>query len=81
MLSRDDDFPSLTCTTTPCPTTSWPLVTWKGSGAHMPLSSKPLEPYSDGKWDLSPSTHETQHPSSAADRRTKTKEPGFHYTA
>ncbi|CAA7394544.1 unnamed protein product [Spirodela intermedia] len=29
---------SLTCTTTPCPTAGWPLVTWKGSGAHMPLS-------------------------------------------
>ncbi|CAA7409435.1 unnamed protein product [Spirodela intermedia] len=26
------------CTTTPCPTASWPLVTWKGGGAHMPLS-------------------------------------------
>ncbi|CAA7401954.1 unnamed protein product [Spirodela intermedia] len=26
------------CTTTPCPTTGWPLVTWKGSGVHVPLS-------------------------------------------
>ncbi|CAA6669590.1 unnamed protein product [Spirodela intermedia] len=23
---------------TPCPTTGWPPVTWKGSGAHVPLS-------------------------------------------
>ncbi|CAA7411055.1 unnamed protein product [Spirodela intermedia] len=37
---------SLTCTTTPYPTASWPPVTWKGSGAHVPLSiqAKPLEP-------------------------------------
>ncbi|CAA6674267.1 unnamed protein product [Spirodela intermedia] len=27
---------SLTCTTTPCLRPSWPLVMWKGSGAHMP---------------------------------------------
>ncbi|CAA6673184.1 unnamed protein product [Spirodela intermedia] len=27
------------CTTTPCPTVGWPLVTWKGSGAHVPPSS------------------------------------------
>ncbi|CAA7392275.1 unnamed protein product [Spirodela intermedia] len=30
--------PSLACTTTPCPTVGWPPVTWKGSGAHVPLS-------------------------------------------
>ncbi|CAA6653908.1 unnamed protein product [Spirodela intermedia] len=30
--------PSLACTTTPCPTAGWPPVTWKGSGAHVPLS-------------------------------------------
>ncbi|CAA6674843.1 unnamed protein product [Spirodela intermedia] len=30
--------PSLVCMTTPCPTISWPPMTWKGSGAHMPLS-------------------------------------------
>ncbi|CAA6674608.1 unnamed protein product [Spirodela intermedia] len=37
---------SLACTTTPCPTAGWPPVTWKGSGAHVPLSvqAKPLEP-------------------------------------
>ncbi|CAA6672009.1 unnamed protein product [Spirodela intermedia] len=29
---------SLACTTTPCPTAGWPLVTWKGSGAHVLLS-------------------------------------------
>ncbi|CAA6675805.1 unnamed protein product [Spirodela intermedia] len=29
---------SLVCTTTPCPTAGWPPVTWKGSGAHVPLS-------------------------------------------
>ncbi|CAA7401782.1 unnamed protein product [Spirodela intermedia] len=36
----------LACTTTPCPTASWPPVTWKGGGAHVPLSvqAKPLEP-------------------------------------
>ncbi|CAA6674639.1 unnamed protein product [Spirodela intermedia] len=28
----------LACTTTPCPTAGWPPVTWKGSGAHVPLS-------------------------------------------
>ncbi|CAA6673970.1 unnamed protein product [Spirodela intermedia] len=39
-------FPSLVCMTTPCPTAGWPPVTWKGSGAHVPLSvqAKPLEP-------------------------------------
>ncbi|CAA7396152.1 unnamed protein product [Spirodela intermedia] len=39
-------FTFLACTTTPCPTASWPLVTWKGSGAHVSLSvqAKPLEP-------------------------------------
>ncbi|CAA6657112.1 unnamed protein product [Spirodela intermedia] len=39
---------SLACTTTPCPTAGWPPVTWKGSGAHVPLSvqAKPLEPCS-----------------------------------
>ncbi|CAA6657237.1 unnamed protein product [Spirodela intermedia] len=31
-------IPSLACTTTPCPTAGWPPVTWKGSGAHVPLS-------------------------------------------
>ncbi|CAA7398824.1 unnamed protein product [Spirodela intermedia] len=38
--------PSLVCMTTPCPTAGWPPVTWKGSGAHVPLSvqAKPLEP-------------------------------------
>ncbi|CAA6674896.1 unnamed protein product [Spirodela intermedia] len=46
---RDDllngfQFSSLVCTTTPCPTTGWPLVTWKGSGTHVPLSSKLLAP-------------------------------------
>ncbi|CAA6674796.1 unnamed protein product [Spirodela intermedia] len=37
---------SLTCMTTPCPTTGWPLVTWKGSAAHVPLSvqAKLLKP-------------------------------------
>ncbi|CAA6665123.1 unnamed protein product [Spirodela intermedia] len=30
--------PSLACTTTPCPIADWPPVTWKGSGAHVPLS-------------------------------------------
>ncbi|CAA7393081.1 unnamed protein product [Spirodela intermedia] len=29
---------SRACMTTPCPTTGWPPVTWKGSGAHVPLS-------------------------------------------
>ncbi|CAA7411091.1 unnamed protein product [Spirodela intermedia] len=29
---------SLVCTTTPCPTASWPLVTRKGSGTHVSLS-------------------------------------------
>ncbi|CAA6672543.1 unnamed protein product [Spirodela intermedia] len=36
--------PSLACTTTPCPTTGWPPVMWKGSGAHVPLSVQALEP-------------------------------------
>ncbi|CAB1184499.1 unnamed protein product [Spirodela intermedia] len=31
-------IPSLTCTTTPCPTAGWPPVTWKGGDAHVPLS-------------------------------------------
>ncbi|CAA6674296.1 unnamed protein product [Spirodela intermedia] len=31
-------IPSLACTTTPCPTAGWPLVMWKGSGAHVPPS-------------------------------------------
>ncbi|CAA7393092.1 unnamed protein product [Spirodela intermedia] len=31
-------LPSLACTTTPCPIAGWPPVTWKGSGAHVPLS-------------------------------------------
>ncbi|CAA7396108.1 unnamed protein product [Spirodela intermedia] len=35
---EQDQVPSLACTTTPCPTTSWPLVMWKGSSAHVPLS-------------------------------------------
>ncbi|CAA6670019.1 unnamed protein product [Spirodela intermedia] len=41
-----DKVSSLVCTTTPCPTVGWPLVTWKGSGAHVPLSiqAKLLEP-------------------------------------
>ncbi|CAA7403994.1 unnamed protein product [Spirodela intermedia] len=32
---REDHCASFshTCTTTPCPTTGWPPVTWKGSGA------------------------------------------------
>ncbi|CAA6673159.1 unnamed protein product [Spirodela intermedia] len=29
---------SRACMTTPCPTTSWQLVTWKGSDRHVPLS-------------------------------------------
>ncbi|CAA7409447.1 unnamed protein product [Spirodela intermedia] len=29
---------SLTCTTTLYPTIGWPLVMWKGSGAHVPPS-------------------------------------------
>ncbi|CAA6660773.1 unnamed protein product [Spirodela intermedia] len=33
-----EQSPSLACTTTPCPTAGWPPVTWKGSGAHVPLS-------------------------------------------
>ncbi|CAA7396099.1 unnamed protein product [Spirodela intermedia] len=39
-------LPSLACMTTPCPIASWPPVTWKGSGVHVPLSvqAKPLEP-------------------------------------
>ncbi|CAA6674536.1 unnamed protein product [Spirodela intermedia] len=36
--------PSLACTTTPCPTVGWPPVTWKGSGAHVPLLVQALEP-------------------------------------
>ncbi|CAA6673818.1 unnamed protein product [Spirodela intermedia] len=32
------EVPYLACTTTPCPTIGWPSVTWKGSGAHVPLS-------------------------------------------
>ncbi|CAA6659791.1 unnamed protein product [Spirodela intermedia] len=37
---------TLACMTTPCPIASWPPVTWKGSGAHVPLSVqvKSLEP-------------------------------------
>ncbi|CAA7403819.1 unnamed protein product [Spirodela intermedia] len=35
---------SRACTTTPCPTASWPPVTWKGGGAHVPLRCKLLEP-------------------------------------
>ncbi|CAA6674321.1 unnamed protein product [Spirodela intermedia] len=36
----DDGLFSLSrvCMTTPCPTAGWQLVTWKGSGAHVPLS-------------------------------------------
>ncbi|CAA7392894.1 unnamed protein product [Spirodela intermedia] len=63
-------FSSLTCTTTPCPTTSWPLVTWKGSGAHVPLSR-----------DLSPSAQETPAIRVQPNRSVKTKEPSFRYTA
>ncbi|CAA7409790.1 unnamed protein product [Spirodela intermedia] len=38
---------SLTCTTTPCPIANWPLVTWKGSGTHVPLSVQACSsPYS-----------------------------------
>ncbi|CAA7409169.1 unnamed protein product [Spirodela intermedia] len=32
-----NQVPSLACTTTPCPTTGWPPVMWKGSGAHVHL--------------------------------------------
>ncbi|CAA6665265.1 unnamed protein product [Spirodela intermedia] len=39
-----NQVPSLACTTTPCPTAGWPPVTWKGSDAHVPYRSKPLEP-------------------------------------
>ncbi|CAA7401779.1 unnamed protein product [Spirodela intermedia] len=39
-ISRSS-LPSLTCTTTPCPTAGWPPVTWKGSGTHVPLSVQP----------------------------------------
>ncbi|CAA6670020.1 unnamed protein product [Spirodela intermedia] len=37
---------SLMCMTTPCSIADWPLVMWKGSGAHVPLSvqAKLLEP-------------------------------------
>ncbi|CAA7405824.1 unnamed protein product [Spirodela intermedia] len=37
---------TLACMTTLCPTIGWPQVTWKGSGAHVPLSvqAKLLEP-------------------------------------
>ncbi|CAA7392259.1 unnamed protein product [Spirodela intermedia] len=31
-----NEYFSLTCTTTPCLRPSWPPVTWKGSGTHMP---------------------------------------------
>ncbi|CAA6675660.1 unnamed protein product [Spirodela intermedia] len=37
-LSSGSKSFSRACMTTPCPTTDWPPVTWKGSGAHMPLS-------------------------------------------
>ncbi|CAA6675427.1 unnamed protein product [Spirodela intermedia] len=30
------DSLSLACTTTPCPTASWPPMTWKGSDVHVP---------------------------------------------
>ncbi|CAA7397856.1 unnamed protein product [Spirodela intermedia] len=30
--------PNRLCMTTLCPTTGWPPVTWKGSGAHVPPS-------------------------------------------
>ncbi|CAA6675140.1 unnamed protein product [Spirodela intermedia] len=45
-VGRVSKVTSLACTTTPCPTAGWPPVTWKGSGAHVPLSvqAKPLEP-------------------------------------
>ncbi|CAA7409162.1 unnamed protein product [Spirodela intermedia] len=64
-------FPSLACTTTPCPTAGWPPVTWKGSGTHVPLSvqAKPLEPLLAATPDFQP------------DRRAKTKGPSFRYTA
>ncbi|CAA6674149.1 unnamed protein product [Spirodela intermedia] len=26
------------CMTTPCPIVGWPPMTWKGGGAHVPLS-------------------------------------------
>ncbi|CAA6674032.1 unnamed protein product [Spirodela intermedia] len=35
--ANGQQVPSLACTTTPCPTASWPPVTWKESGAHVPL--------------------------------------------
>ncbi|CAA7400574.1 unnamed protein product [Spirodela intermedia] len=34
---------TLTCMTTPCPTIGWPLVTWKGSGAYVPLFISPSQ--------------------------------------
>ncbi|CAA6655314.1 unnamed protein product [Spirodela intermedia] len=47
-----DKVPSFACTTTPCPTASWPPVTWKGSGAHVPYLSK-LSCSSPCSWLLS----------------------------
>ncbi|CAA6673817.1 unnamed protein product [Spirodela intermedia] len=44
LLRKVNQVPSLACTTTPCPTAGWPPVTWKGSDAHVPYRSKPLEP-------------------------------------
>ncbi|CAA6674068.1 unnamed protein product [Spirodela intermedia] len=43
-VSFINKVPSLACTTTPCPTVGWPPVTWKGSGAHVPLLVQALEP-------------------------------------
>ncbi|CAA7401813.1 unnamed protein product [Spirodela intermedia] len=69
-LSNDSFF--LVCMTTPCPIAGWPLVTWKGSGAHVPpfVLRNP-----------SPSAQETPAVQVQLDQRAKMKEPSFHYMA
>ncbi|CAA7401803.1 unnamed protein product [Spirodela intermedia] len=70
---------SLTCTTTLCPTTSWPLVTWKRSGTHVPPSILVTRALVVGP--ISISSRETPAVQVQPDQRAKTKEPDFHYTA
>ncbi|CAA7401949.1 unnamed protein product [Spirodela intermedia] len=49
-LTRFSKVPSLACTTTPCPTVGWPPVTWKGSGAHVPLSVQAARALAPATW-------------------------------
>ncbi|CAA6674566.1 unnamed protein product [Spirodela intermedia] len=90
LMPLSNDPLSPTCTTFPCPTANWPSVTWKRSGAHVspsvlatraPARGFSLTTLLTCLWDPSPSAQETLAVRVQPDRRTKTKEPGFRYTA